>query len=445
MNTAGTTASALRARAVGEAAGLHRRSLLMGLIAIAIFFGGLGAAAALTPLDAAVVAQGFVIVSGRSETVATSSGGRVLEVLVTEGQEVQRGDVLVRIDTADRAAEVASTRARKIELEAQRAQLLAADQGIDTIQAPSDWAAGAGYGAGSLQRRQAELESRRASLNGDLGILDRRLAQIAEQLTGLAAQRTAVVEQVDIADVEIATIRGLVDKGLATLPRLRQEERGRAQLAERLAAIDAEVASLKEKQPEISLQKSRLQAQSSVETRSQLAELDRLLAELEPRLLAAEAAVKNGEVRATTDGRVMSMTVRNAGDAVAPGEPLLGIVPVGRRLVVELRISPRDADDLAPGMVADIRFVGVGGRMARTYPGRVIQVSPDRVVDERTDEAWFNVQLDVDDLPENDREVTEALRPGLPAEGLITLRKRTVLDYLVEPLNQALWRSMREN
>lgn len=445
MNTAPTTASAMRARTIGAASGEHSRALLMGLIAIAVFFGGLGAAAALTPLDAAVVAQGAVIVSGRSETVASASGGRVLEVLVREGDEVRRGDLLIRIDTADRAAELASMRARKIELEAQRAQLLAADQGMATITTPGDWSIGAGDGAGALQRRQAELESRQASLNGDLGILDQRLAQINEQVIGLAAQRVAVVEQARISDLEITTIRGLIDKGLTTQPRLRQEERGRAQLAERIAAIDAEIASLKEKQPEIRLQKSRLQDESSVETRSQLAELDRLLAELEPRLLVTDAAVTNGEVRATTDGRVMSMSVRNAGDAISSGEPLLAIVPAGRRLVVEVRISPRDADDLAPDMIADIRFVGVGGRMAHTYAGRVIQVSPDRIVDDRTGEAWFNVQVGVDDPEVGDKEVSEVLRPGLPAEVLIRLRKRTALDYFIEPLNQTLWRSMREN
>jgi len=444
MTNAWATAAELRADAVKAERAGRGNALAIGLSAIALFFGGLGAAAAFVPLDSAVIGQGSVIVTGRSETIASVTGGRVLAVLVAEGDEVRRGDLLVRLDTQKAAGEVAAMQARRVELEAQRAQLLAADGGAEQILAPGEWQSHTSPdAAGALQRRQSELDARQASLRGSLEILDQRQAQIAEQLVGLAAQRVAVTDQAQLADEEIETAKGLIAKGLTTLPRLRQAEGLRAQLTERLARIDAESASLGEKQSELELEKSRLRDDASVKTRSQLSDIDRTLAELEPQLAAAEATLSGAEIRATTDGRILSIAVRNAGDVVTPGEPILDIVPAARTLLVEARISPRDADDLSPGMSAEVRLVGVGGRMALSYSARVVRVSPDRLVDPRTNEAWFDMQLEVPDF-KNSPDLAEAIRPGLPAEILVSLRKRSALDYLLEPLNQTLWRAMRE-
>lgn len=444
MNNAWATAADLRAAAVKVERDGRGNALAIGLAAIALFFGGLGAAAAFVPLDSAVFGQGSVIVSGRSETIASVTGGRVLAVVVAEGDEVRRGDLLVRLDTQKAAGEVAAMQVRRVELEAQRAQLLAAERGAEQILAPDEWSSHVSPdAAGVLQRRQLELDARQASLRGGLEIIDQRLAQIAEQLGGLAAQRVAVADQARLADEEVETAKGLIAKGLTTLPRLRQAEGLRAQLAERLARIDAESASLGEKRSELELEKSRIRDDASVKTLSQLSDIDRMLAELEPQLAAAEATLSGGEIRATTDGRVLSLAVRNAGDVVTPGEPILDIVPGARALLVEARISPRDADDLSPGMNAEVRLVGVGGRMTHSYSARVVRVSPDRLVDQRTNEAWFTLQVEVPAFM-NDPELTDAVRPGLPAEILVSLRKRSALDYLLEPLNQTLWRAMRE-
>ncbi len=410
-----------------------------------MFFGGLGGAAAVVPLDAAVIAQGVVIVSGRSEIVASQAGGRVIEALVKEGDEVRSGQLLIRLDAGERTGEIAAMRVRKAELEAHRAQLTANDLGLKAIETPKEWGAVVGNGnADALGRRQAELEAKQSSLRSDLDILEQRAAQIDAQLAGLAAQRLSVVEQVRMVDMEIEIVRGLVEKGLATAPRLRQEERSRAQLSERISGIDADAAALKEKQIETRLQKSRLLTEASVHDRSELAEVDRLLSELTPQLAAAEDAVSALDIKASTDGRVMSISTRNIGDVVAPGEAVVEITPASRQLVVEARIDPQDADDLVPGMASEVRLTGVGGRTAISHSGEIISISPDRNFDERTRESWFTIQVSVPAFEQGSDAVDQAVRPGLPVDVMIVLRKRTALDYLVEPLNQVLWRSMRE-
>jgi HlyD family secretion protein len=95
-------------------------------------------------------------------------------------------------------------------------------------------------------------------------------------------------------------------------------------------------------------------------------------------------------------------------------------------------------------MASEVRLTGIGGRMALSHAGQIIQISPDRVLDEHTREAWFVVQVDVSDFAAGEDKTLNTVRPGLPADVLIPLRKRTALGYLLEPLNQSLWRSMRE-
>jgi len=126
----------------------------------------------------------------------------------------------------------------------------------------------------------------------------------------------------------------------------------------------------------------------------------------------------------------------------------MDIVPEGQDLIVEARVAPESADNLATGQRTEVRITAFGGRNLPIVYGVVRQVSADRFVDERTGQGYFLAQVAVP--PEELRRLTEAagdehrLRAGLSAEVVIPTRKRTALQYLLEPLNQTLWRSLRE-
>jgi HlyD family secretion protein len=128
----------------------------------------------------------------------------------------------------------------------------------------------------------------------------------------------------------------------------------------------------------------------------------------------------------------------------------MDVVPQDQPLVIEAQIRPEEADDVAPGMRTEIRFAGLSGRTTPILHGAVRRVSADRFTDERTGKAYFLIEAEapraeLERLSRIDGNATSVLKSGMPADVVVPLRKRTALQYLVEPLNQAIWRSFRQH
>jgi len=135
--------------------------------------------------------------------------------------------------------------------------------------------------------------------------------------------------------------------------------------------------------------------------------------------------------------------------ATEAGLDLVEIVPDTQDMVLEVRVQPSDADNVHPGLVTNVRMSAFEGRQMPQVRGAVERISADRFEDERSGMLYFNVQVRV---PEEEMvRLTEAsgrelmLTPGLPVEVIIPLRRRTALQYLLEPLEQSIWRSFREH
>lgn len=167
-----------------------------------------------------------------------------------------------------------------------------------------------------------------------------------------------------------------------------------------------------------------------------------------PRLSAAREQIERSKIRAPASGRVVGLKVFTVGGVISPGDTLMEIVPQDKRLLIEAKASPTDADDLQVGMHTQIRFPALQERNMPILQGRIANVSADSFEDERTGARYFRVEVEVP--PEQLSVIREfradgGLRPGLPAEVLVPLRKRSALSYLIEPLTQSLWRAGREH
>ena len=179
-----------------------------------------------------------------------------------------------------------------------------------------------------------------------------------------------------------------------------------------------------------------------------LRQVDARLAELTPQLAGVRERLELTRIRAPSEGTVVGLTVHTVGGVVRAGERLMDVVPEGQDLIVEAQVRPEDADNLAPGQTTEVRITAFHGRDMPIVNGEVRNVSADRFTDERTGGAYFVMQVAVP--PEElarlnaDGEDTRRLRAGLPAQVVVPTRKRTALEYLLEPLNQSIWRSLRE-
>ena len=172
------------------------------------------------------------------------------------------------------------------------------------------------------------------------------------------------------------------------------------------------------------------------------------LSETLPKLVATREQLQHSMVRAPATGQVVGLTVFTVGGVVAPGQKLMDIVPDGKELVIQAQLKPSDADDVYSGQIAQVRFVSVHNKSLPIFEGKVRMVSADSFTDEKTGRSYFRAEIVV---PETELNRVRAvlgngeLRPGLPVDTVLTVRKRTALQYIMEPLTSRLWRSGHED
>jgi HlyD family type I secretion membrane fusion protein len=428
-----------------------RREIRLAAIVSFVFFVIILGGAALVPLDAGVYGRGAVAVSGNRQAVQHVEGGVVTALQVKEGDRVTKGQVLLEMAAPDlRAAERALT-SQYLSLLAQRARLLAESTGSGGFAAPPEFASlspeDRALAVGALRLQQAQFAARSGSLSAQQGVLGQRSAQLREQQSGYAEQRAAVIEQQRIIGEELAAMRELQAKGFASKTRVRELERAAAALEGQEAAMSAEMARAGEGMGETRMQSLSLRKTSLEEIAAELRETQTRLSDILPKLVSAREQLQQSKLRAPASGTVVGLTVFTVGGVAAAGQTLMEIVPDRRNLVIQAQVSPSDADDVYPGQTAQVRFLSVHDRTLPLLEGTVRTISADRLTDKESGVSYFVAEVEVAQAELN--KVRDALgqgqlRPGLPVEVVLAARKRTALDYLLEPLTVHFWRSLRE-
>lgn len=406
-----------------------KKEIRFGLTAFVSFVVVFLGWAAFAPLDAAVVAPGVVIVAGNRQTVQHRDGGVVARIGVEDGQRVEQGEILIELSAPELAARKEALLSQVLDLQMQRAQLIAAQNGR-TISAPPEWASlppeDRAVADVALERHRREVSARRAALRTQrsaAGAVDARIAGYQEELI-------AIDRQDRLLEDELTGVRSLADRGLMPLTRVRALERAQAELDGRRAELRAAIAGALEDRAE------------------EIRDIEARLAQLLPQLAGARAELERTLMRAPVAGVIVGLRANTVGGVIHPGEAVMDIVPEGQDLIVEARVRPEDADNLRQGLVGEVRITAFSGRNMPTLRGEVQRVSADRFEDERTGQAYFLTQIavpqsELERLTARDPNGTQ-VRPGLPAEVVVPTRKRTALQYLLEPLNQSIWSSFRE-
>jgi HlyD family secretion protein len=425
----------------------------VGIWIITIFFGVFGLWAAMAPLDAGVVAAGEVKVSGNRQVVQHPVGGVISRIAIAEGARVRENEILIELSSVELAAQERALTAQAIELEASRARLLAESAGSTELVRPPSWATlppeYEDLAAAVLARHQQEFAIRTGAGDAQQAVLTQRQRQSAARIEGYRQQIAAIDTQSALIAEELAGLRMLEERGFAAPMRVRAVERTEAELTGRRAELMGLIEQTRE-----GIGEARLQGLSLEEERAQgVAEEMRLvetqLATVLPELQSVRVQLERTRVRAPTSGVIVGLAFFNVGAVVAPGERILEIVPDEQDMVLEVRVSPMDADNVRPGLLTHVRMSAFEGRQMPQVRGAVERISADRFEDERTGQSYFTVEVKV---PEAEMERLQSasgrslmLSPGLPVEVVIPLRRRTALQYLLEPLQQSVWRSFREN
>ena len=406
-----------------------------GNLLVICFVLGIGIWSAFAPLESAAIASGVVESESSRKTIQHLEGGIVREILVSDGDTVRTGQILIALDDTKVRAEVQSLQGQLWDATAREARLQAEQQGQEQLlfSARLETARNESASAATvLKAQQSIFEARRQVFRSQVAVIREKRLQVDNEIVGLRAQETAVTQRTAIAREELDMVATLVNKGLERRPRLLNLEREVADLQGRRGEIAAHISRAEQVINESQATLLKLESDRQHEIAQSLREAQNQVFQLRERLRAAEDQLSRTEVKAPEDGVVTELRIHTPGGVIGAGAPLMDLVPRQDRLIVTARVKPEDIDVVHPGLNADVHLLPYNQRRAPRLNGTVTHVSADRLVDKRTEQPYYATKIRVQDtrMAANDIRII----PGMPAQVFITTGRGTVALYALRPL-----------
>ncbi|GLS36304.1 HlyD family type I secretion periplasmic adaptor subunit [Mesorhizobium tianshanense] len=422
-----------------------RRHLSAGLLASVIFVGGAGGWAAVTNLSGAVVASGHFVVDSYVKKVQHPTGGVVGEILVGEGDKVKAGDIVMRLDATQTRANLAIVTKRLDELAARLARLEAERDDLAEIAFPGWLLARRDVPdvASAIHSETRLFEFRRRSREGRQAQLAERITQYEHEMEGLKAQEIAYEEGIEILQKEIAALSGLREQGIVSDQRLNSLKTQVVTFGGERGEKIAYQAQSAGRITETRLQILQIDQDLKTEVGQELREVQAQVGEYVERKVAAEDELRRIDIVAPQSGIVQQLAVHTVGGVITPADPIMLIVPEDDDLALEVRITPKDIDQIQLGHKAVLRMSAFNLRTTPELNGYVSRIAADLATDEKTGISYYLVRISVPHA-----ELTKlkdlTLVPGMPAEAMVQTGERTALSYLVKPLSDQISRAFRE-
>ncbi len=423
----------------------YRKIALVGIGLIVFTFVILGGWAAFAPLGSAVIGHGTIAVETNRKTIQHLEGGIVRKINVREGDQVKAGQVLFELDPVAPTANVEITRnqlftllARADRLTAERDHRPAVTFSPEVLAQRSEPNV-----AKAILDESRQFQERRASVQGQVAILEARAGQYREQIGGIEAQMAGMREQLKLLDDELEGLNELYQKDLVPKPRLLAVQRERASVQSGVGRLIGEKAQAQKAIGESLLQARQIRQQFDQDVAKELADIQAQIADIREKYTVAADVAKRIRIPSPITGTAQNLRVFTEGAVIRSAEPLVDIVPARGDFVIQAQFSVSDVDSLHPGMKAELRFPAFHARNIPVIDGKVGTVSRDRLVDEATHTPYFLVIIHL-----RDQNLPEALKgklvAGMPAEVIVPTGERTALEYIFNPLTSALRKTGRE-
>ena len=423
-----------------------KRFLWSGLLTLAVLVFGLGAWSVFTSIAGAVVASGVVEVASTRQIVQHGEGGVVAEILINDGDHVEAGAVLIRLDGTLLRSELAIVEGQLFELLARLDRLRAERGEADSITF-SDELQSLALTTPSVRKvmnGQADLFSARlTSTQEETARLRERKAQQIEQISGIEAQMVATSRQHSIVASELTGQESLLGNGLTQLSQVSALQREEASLSGRLGELTATLAQVRGQIAEVEIEILRLTSNRREEAITTLLELQYNAVELRERRLSLSERIHRLDIKAPRSGVIYGLQIKTLRAVITAAEPILYVVPADSYLVIRTRINAIDIDQLALNQPATLRFSAFDTRTTPELDGYVTNISADIFTDQNTGATFYTAELlpmdgEIEKLKDNQ------ILPGMPVEVLIRTGDRSPMDYLLKPLAGYFYRAFRE-
>lgn len=392
--------------------------------------------ASYTHLDRVTRGQGRVVPQFQNQTVQHFEGGIVKEILVREGDRVEQGAPMLRVENSFSRAELEQTRLEIAARDLKLRRLVAEARG-----APFTIPEGLGGQSVVFAQREASLfESRRKILEEQLAIIEEQRRQKLLEYSELQSRTVNTQKERALVVERVESMRRLVKLGAVSSNELLDNERGLHQIDARLSDLSHEIPRTESALSELARRSAEISLRFQTDAEKEAGEVELQLAKFNEIASALQDRSTRSDVIAPVSGIVNKLYVTTIGGVVKSGEPLAIIVPVEAAIAVEAKISPNDRAEVWPGLPAVIKISAYDFSLYGGLKGKVIEVSPDALQDERG-MPYFRVRLEAASADFGpDKPVT----PGMMADVDILSGRRTVMDALLRPVRRVQENALRQ-
>lgn len=416
-----------RGEALSLEAGQVPPNLLRWLKGVTAVLAGSLAVSAIIPIQDYVVASGEIEPAGEIQKVQHLEGGIVSQQLVSEGQRVKKGQVMLKLDEGEIGSQENQTATRITNLTLEQRELrraLGQEAMNSKKRTPTDPSPEVAKAFQDLQQQKARDISRQITL------ADQRLAT-------LKAKRREYLDEVALLKQQTKAYESLDRSGAIPHNDVLEAQRRIASTETQLAELDGTIA-------ETETQRFELRAKLRTETLEQLAKVTSEKAELQSVLGRQLGELDRLQVRSPVDGIVKSYTIKTIGGVIAPGSVVAEVVPIGQRLEAFTRVKPKDIGNVRLGQKVEVKVQAYDYSRYGTIAGKVDAISAGTFQDEKTGEPYYKVRVALDRDYAGKTVGKNLLVPGMTLTADILTDRTTLLFYLLGPIRKGFGNAMHE-
>ncbi len=433
--------------------------LFTGFIIILLFFGIFGIWSAVAPLDGSVIAQGEVVPSSEKQIVQHLEGGIINKILVKEGELVQKNQPIIYLHNTTAKANLDIIKERVLDLLATEARLIAIkynNQSLtfpDTIKDLSDEKTRMQI----IENQQQLFESHKKNVSGQIDILQQRIKQLHQELSGLSAQLTAAITQHKLIKEELETKKNLLEDGYISKPYIIALERQYAESKGKIGQIKSTIASVNQKIGENKLEIINITNNVQNKINLELKDVTSAVTDLKEKMKTAQDILDRTIIRSPQTGMITGLKYHTEGGVIPPGAPITNVVPLNDDLVIDAKIQTKHIEQILSaqmkdknmisyehyrGLKAKVRLSAYNIRKIGLANGIVVQVSAD-ALSEANGMRYYKIQVII---PKEQSTKLKNLKlyPGMPAEVFIITQSRTLLNYLFTPITSTFEKAFNE-
>ncbi len=418
-------------------------AVVFSLLLVVWFWGSLA------PVTSAAIAPGVVSPDGSRKTIQHLEGGIISEIFVREGDHVEVGQWLMRLDVTQSKANFDARRGEWLRLQAMKARLEALDRKLPKLELPEFLRTEKNAEIHAFIEDQRKLfDGQQQEIENRKNVLTQQMRQLEEEIGGKRKEIDGYKKQLSIIAEEISDKRILQAKNLVRKPEVLALERAQADLEGRIGGSSADISRAEQKIEEIKLTIISVETLYRDQFSEQLTKTKRDISQIEGSVVSASDILARADVSSPVKGTVVVSRFKTIGGVVKAGESLFEITPDDDDLIIDAKLSPNDIDVVRAGLPAQVHLDPYVSRRTPMLEGKVIHVSSDVIVETGNPniaaQRYYQVKVLID-RKEMDKAKNVVLVPGMTAEVFIITGTRTFLEYLTDPIAKSFRHAFRED